>query len=126
RVVKAVRVINATADGASAKTGAHLMIAVDILPGIIRFHPVNFVVTDMQAQRAAAAAVHRAGSPDHFIFSRLYGVLHRSSGAFQSKRQRDTTGGKRQRTYRGGLNECSAANSTVMFDIGHGSPHHFN
>jgi hypothetical protein len=29
------------------------MIAVDILPGIIRFHPVNFVVTDMQAQRAA-------------------------------------------------------------------------
>ncbi|EPF17638.1 hypothetical protein HMPREF0201_01995 [Cedecea davisae DSM 4568] len=68
RVIQAFRVVDATANGAPAQAGANLMIAIVIQPGIIGFDPVDLFIADVQAQRAAAAAVDRTGSPDHFIF----------------------------------------------------------
>jgi hypothetical protein len=78
--------IDTATNGASAQAGANLMIAVNVIAGIVRFDPVDLVVTHVQAQRAAAAAVYGAGSPDNLIFRRLYGVLNRGGGASQTKR----------------------------------------
>ena len=126
RVVQTVRVIDAATNRTSSQAGAHLVIAIHILAGVIRFDPVHFVVADVQTQRTAAAAVDRAGAPHHGIFRRLDGVLHRSGSAFKAKGKRDPTSGKRQRTYRRRFYESSTANSAVvMFSIGHGSPHHY-
>ena len=124
RVVQTVRVVDAAANRAPAQAGSDLVIAVDILTGVIRFDPVHFVIADVQTQRTAATAVDRTGAPDHFIFCRFHCILYRGCGAFQSKRQRNSASGKRQRTYRRRFHECSTANPAVMFDIGHGSPHH--
>ena len=100
------------------------MVAVNILAGIIRFNPIDFVIANVQTQRAAATAVYRAGAPDDFIFRWLISGLHCGGGAFQTKRQCDPTGGKRQRSYGSRFNQSSTAYPVVMFNFGHNSPHH--
>ena len=87
RVVQTVRVVDATANRTSAQAGANLVIAVDILAGVIRFDPVHLIVADVQTQCAAAATVNRAGAPDDFIVSRFRGALHCGGNAFHAKRQ---------------------------------------
>ena len=62
------------------------MVAVNILAGIIRFNPIDFVIANVQTQRATATAVYRAGAPDDFVFCGLNSGLHSGGGAFQTKR----------------------------------------
>jgi hypothetical protein len=77
--------VYSTANRSTAQARTHLMIAINIIAGIIRFDPVHFIITDVQAQRTATTAVYRTGSPYHFIFRGLHGVLYRRSGAFMPK-----------------------------------------
>ncbi|GKL13823.1 hypothetical protein NUBL12144_06450 [Klebsiella pneumoniae] len=57
--------INAPANRTPAQAGADLMVAVAVVAGIIRFDVNHFIITHVQPQGAAAAAVNRAGAPDN-------------------------------------------------------------
>ncbi len=46
-VIQAIGMINTPADGATAQTGAYLMVAVPIAAGIVRFHPGHFIIFNM-------------------------------------------------------------------------------
>ncbi|CAH0278681.1 hypothetical protein SRABI106_03228 [Rahnella aquatilis] len=48
RIIQALRMIHAAADRTPAQAGAHLMITVNILPGIVCFDPVHLIITYMQ------------------------------------------------------------------------------
>ncbi len=46
-VIQAIGMINTPADGATAQTGAYLMVAVLIAAGIVSFHPGHFIIFNM-------------------------------------------------------------------------------
>ncbi len=96
----------AVADGASAKTGAHLMIAVDISsPGIIRFHPANFVVTTCRLGARSGCRSSPSRLPQTTLSSlRLYGVFAPQQRRFSIKQRRRYHRRQAPGTYRGGLN----------------------
>lgn len=73
------------------------MIAVAVVAGVIRFHVDHFIITHVQPQGAAAAAVDRTGAPDNpgVVAGSL---LDRRRGAAQRKGQGKPAGGQRQRT----------------------------
>ena len=71
------------------------MVAIIVHPGIIRFYPGDFIIAHVQTQRAATAAVYRTGAPDDTFFTLCRLLNGRRSGA-QTKRKRESTGGKRQ------------------------------
>jgi len=75
------------------------MIAIIIHPGIIRFYPGDFIIANVQTQRAAAAAVYRTGAPDDALFTLCRLLNGRRSGT-QTERKRESTGGERQWAYR--------------------------
>ena len=57
--------IDAPANRTPAQAGADLMVAVAVVAGVIRFDVNHFIITHVQPQGAAAAAVNRAGAPDN-------------------------------------------------------------
>jgi hypothetical protein len=52
RVVQAIRVIDAPANGTAAQAGAYLMVAIIIVAGVIRFDPGDFIIAHVQTQRS--------------------------------------------------------------------------
>lgn len=109
--------INTPTDGATAQTGAYLMVAILVAAGVVSFHPGHFIIFNMQTKCTAATTVDGTGTPDHFFV----GLLYRCFCTAQGKRQRKTACSQRQRTYRGRFNECSAADPTIcsFLDITH-------
>ncbi|MEV8827929.1 hypothetical protein AB0063_05985 [Klebsiella pneumoniae] len=73
------------------------MVAVAVVAGIIRFDVNHFIITHVQPQGAAAAAVNRAGAPDNAGVV-AGSLLYRRRGAAQRKGQGQPAGGQRQGT----------------------------
>ncbi len=86
--------INAPANRTPAQAGADLMVAVAVVAGIIRFDVNHFIITHVQPQGAAAAAVNRAGAPDNAGV--VAGSLLYRRGAAQRKGQGQPAGGQRE------------------------------
>ena len=79
--------VDSPTNGATAQTGAHLVIAIAIFAGVVGFNPVDFVIFHVQPQRTAAAAVNGASAPDHFIVFTAR-LLHGRCRCSQGERQR--------------------------------------
>ncbi|MFO5852107.1 hypothetical protein [Klebsiella pneumoniae] len=71
------------------------MVAVAVVAGVIRFDVNHFIITHVQPQGAAAAAVNRAGAPDN-AGCVACSLLYRRRGAAQRKGQGQPAGGQRQ------------------------------
>lgn len=87
--------IDAPANRTPAQAGADLMVAVAVIAGVIRFDVNHFIITHVQPQGAAAAAVNRAGAPDN-AGCVACSLLYRRRGAAQRKGQGQPAGGQRQ------------------------------
>ena len=109
RVLQTIGIIDTTAHGTTAQTGANLMQAVVvIITGIIRFDVFNLAIDNMHAQRAAASTVNRTRTPGYALCRRTrrnrLGSIH---DAAEGKRKR--TAGHRQSANGRGFHQTTAA-----------------
>ena len=125
---EAVGVVDPAADGSAALAGAQLMVAVGVVAGVVSFHPGDLIVDNMEAQSAAALAVHRAVAPANFLIDRRgiagLGELGVSgAGALRraAEQRRGAYGGGPQAGQRGSLHE-RAARQCGLLGVRHGPP----
>ena len=89
--------VDAPANRTPAQAGADLVIAIAVVAGVIRFDIHHFIITHVQPQGAAAAAVDRTGAPDNAGVV-AGSLLYCRRGAAQRKGEGKPAGGQRQRT----------------------------
>ncbi|MNI62638.1 hypothetical protein D3C73_1179680 [compost metagenome] len=73
RVFQPIRVVDTTAHRAPSQTSPDLVITIFVISGVVGFHPFDFTIYDMHAQRAAATAVDGTSTPNDLLFFLLNG-----------------------------------------------------